>query len=202
MNAFRNLLIFVFIILIGFAEVKADNTMVDINNAIAIVSTAMGIKIVVEGDLKGQIPLDLDNQSPRQIKDSLEKTLNEAGFYWVSEGGIVHITRNSRGLRTLFGQQLPLSYYMGIIERNNLFRPLGIKPEETKTNLILTGIFGIGDNTRAIVEDTIIHNSYYVSRGESVGNSKVVEITETHVILSNPAGSSITLNIQQKGTKN
>ena len=90
MGVLRTLLIFVFVIfiaMIGFVKVKADSTIVDINDAIAIVSTAMGIKIIVEGDLKGQIPLELDNLSPREIKERLEKSLNEAGFYWVSEGG-------------------------------------------------------------------------------------------------------------------
>ena len=137
MSVLRTLLIFVFVIfiaMIGFVKVKADSTIVDINDAIAIVSTAMGIKIIVEGDLKGQIPLELDNLSPREIKERLEKSLNEAGFYWVSEGGIVYITKNGRGPRTLFGRQLPLSYYLEVIARNNLFRPLGLKPEEIKTN--------------------------------------------------------------------
>lgn len=204
MSVLRTLLIFVFVIsfiaMIGFVKVKADSTIVDINDAIAIVSTAMGIKIIVEGDLKGQIPLELDNLSPREIKERLEKSLNEAGFYWVSEGGIVYITKNGRGPRTLFGRQLPLSYYLEVIARNNLFRPLGLKPEEVKTNLVLTGIFGIGDNTRAIIEDTITRRSYYVTKGESIGSLKVTEITEDQVVLTGTGGQTI-LKIQQKGQK-
>jgi type II secretory pathway component GspD/PulD (secretin) len=204
MGVLRTLLIFVFVIsfvaMIGFVKVKADSTIVDINDAIAIVSTAMGIKIIVEGDLKGQISLELDNLSPREIKERLEKSLNEAGFYWVSEGGIVYITKNGRGPRTLFGRQLPLSYYLEVIARNNLFRPLGLKPEEVKTNLVLTGIFGIGDNTRAIIEDTITRRSYYVTKGESIGNLNVTEITEGQVVLTGTGGQTI-LKIQQKGQK-
>jgi len=204
MKVLRTLLIFVYVItfiaLIGFVKVKAESSMIDIKDALAIVSTAMGVKIIVDGDLKGQVSLELDNQSPRQIKEKLEAVLNEAGFYWVSEGGIIHITKNGQPIRTLFGRQLPLSYYLEVIARNNLFRPLGLKPEETKTNLVLTGIFGIGENTRAIIEDIITRRSYYVSKGESVGNSKVAEITEDQVILVNPNGRT-TLKIQQKGTK-
>jgi len=204
MNVLRTLLIFIcvvsFIALVGFVKVKADSTVVDINDAIAIVSTAMGIKIIVEGELKGQIPLELDNSSPRQIKDRLEKALNESGFYWISEGGIVYITKNSQGARTLFGRQLPLSYYLEVIARNNLFRPLGLKPEEVKTNLVLTGIFGIGDNTRAIIEDTISRRSYYVTRGESIGSLKVTEISEEQVVLTSSSGQT-TLKIQQKETQ-
>jgi len=67
------LYIFIICIISSFSLTAQDNIgMVDINDAIAIISSAMGIKIVVEGDIKGQLPLDLDNASPRQIRDQLE----------------------------------------------------------------------------------------------------------------------------------
>jgi len=175
---------------------RPDN-MVDIRDAIAIVSTGMGIKIVVDSeDIRGQIPLDLDNLAPRQIRAELEKALNEAGFAWISVGGVVRIVKKGQMIWTsTFDVQPPLSYYLDVIDRNNLFRPLGIEPE-TQPEFILTGVFSVGESKRAIIEDTKRHKSYYVSRGESAGDFTVAEITERQVILAGNNGS-ITLRIQE-----
>lgn len=187
------------VLLIFFAntlETYAESGMIDIKDAIAIVSTGMGVKIIVDGDIKGQIQFDLENKSPKQIKERLEQALNEIGYSWVSEGNVVYITKDGQRIRNLFGKKLPLSYYIDVISRNNLFRPLGGKPIEIKTDLILTGIFGFGENSKAIIEDKISQRSYYVSAGESIGSSKVLEIREDSVVLSTPSGQSI-LKIQQ-----
>ena len=177
-------------------EIRAESGMIDIKDAIAIVSAGMGVKIIIEGDIKGQIPFDLENQSPKQIKEALEKALNEIGYSWVSEGNVVYITKDGQKIRNLFGKRLPLSYYIDVIGRNNLFRPIGMKPMEIRSDLILTGIFGVGEGSKAIIEDKVSQRSFYVSVGESVGSSKVVEIKEDSVVLSSPSGQSI-LKIQQ-----
>lgn len=199
---FSAFILFVFCVVFApkVANTQIETGMIDIKDAIAIVSSSLGVKIVVDGDIEGQVNLELDNQSPKQIKESLEQKLNEAGFAWVAEGGIVHITRNPRNIKSVFIQQMPLSYYIGVISRNNLFRPLGIKPVEIKSDLVLTGIMGMGDSSKAIIEDVVSGKSYYISKGESVGNSKVVEITESQVILEGTGGRSV-LKIQQKKTE-
>jgi hypothetical protein len=179
------------------AEPQIGNGMIDVKDAIAIVSSALGVKIVVDGNIEGQIPLELDDQSPRQIKEALEQKLNESGFLWITEGGIVHITKNPKGIQSIYGRQLPLSYYIGVISRNNLFRPLGNIPVEIKSDLVLTGIFGVGNTSKAIIEDKTTNKSYYISRGESIGNSKVIEIKEDQVILEGSNGRTV-LKIQQK----
>jgi len=197
------LLIFVFCIIAYFAfmpetaKPQIDTETIDIKDAIAIVGSTLGVKIIVDGNIEGQIELELENKTPREIKESLEQVLNAEGFVWVSEGGVVHITKNPKGIKGISNQQLPLSYYIGVISRNNLFRPLGIKPVELKTDLILTGIMGIGDGSRAIIEDTINHKSYYISKGDSVGDLKVIDITDKQVILDGARGRMV-LKIQQK----
>jgi hypothetical protein len=178
-------------------EIRAESGMIDIKDAIAIVSAGMGVKIIIEGDIKGQIPFDLDNQSPKQIKETLEKALNDVGYSWVSEGNMVYITKDGQKIRNLFGKRLPLSYYIDVIGRNNLFRPIGMKPIEIRSDLVLTGIFGAGEGSKAIIEDKVSQRSYYVSAGESVGSSKVLAIKEDSVILTSPNGQS-TLKIQQQ----
>ncbi len=178
------------------SEIYAESGMIDIKDAIAIVSTGMGVKIIVDGDIKGQIAFDLENKSPKQIRERLEQALNEIGYSWVSEGNVVYITKDGQKIRNLFGKKLPLVYYIDVISKNNLFRPIGVKPIEIKTDLILTGIFGFGENLKAIIEDKISKRSYYVSAGESIGSSKIVEIKEDSVVLSSPSGQSI-LKIQQ-----
>ncbi|HGE72163.1 TPA: hypothetical protein ENX78_15095 [Candidatus Poribacteria bacterium] len=187
----------VFVITFPIALItQAESGMIDIKDAIAIVSTGMGVRIIVDGDIKGQIPFELENQSPKQIKERLEQALNEIGYSWVAEGNVVYITKDGQRIRSLFGKKLPLSYYIDVISRNNLFRPIGAKPIEIKTDLILTGIFGFGENSKAIIEDKISQRSYYVSVGETIGSSKVLEIREDSVVLSSPNGQSV-LKIQQ-----
>ena len=181
------------------AKTQTETGMIDINDAIAIVSSSLGVKIVIEGKIEGQIELDLVDKSPRQIKESLEQKLNENGFFWIAEGGIVHITKNPKGIKGAFGQQLPLSYYISVISKNNLFRPLGNVPVEIKSDLVLRAIFGMGESSRAIIEDTTNNKSYYISKGESIGNSRVVEIAADRVVMEGPSGRSF-LKIQQQET--
>jgi len=185
-----------FAVLPGILEAQTSDGMVDIRDAIAIVSTAMGVKIVVDGDIKGRVPLELDNASPRQIRDRLEKALKEAGFSWVSEGGVVRIIKNGRRTwASILGKRLPLSYYMEIIARNNLFLPLGGVKKEVQPEFVLKGVFSIRDNRRAIIEVPSANKGYYVSKGESIGNSMVIEIAEDQVVLMGPNGQ-VTLKIQ------
>lgn len=176
---------------------QINNNTMDINDAIAIVSTAMGVKIVVDGDIKGQIHLDLDNLSPRQIRDQLENVLKESGYSWISEAGIVRITRNGRIRSSLYGSSFSLSYYIDVISKNNLFLPLNIEQPEPKVQFILRGVFGIGDNKKAIIEDIVSKKSYYVSEGESLGQQKVVSIGLDYATLVGSNGS-INLKIQKK----
>lgn len=181
----------------NIAKPQTETGMIEINDAIAIVSSTLGIKIIIDGNIEGQIDLDLVDKSPRQIKESLEQKLNENGFFWVAEGGVVHITKNPKGVRRASGQQLPLSYYISVISKNNLFRTLGNKPVEIKSDLVLRGIFGMGESSRAIIEDVTNNKSYYISKGESIGNSRVVEITADRVVMEGSSGRSF-LKIQQQ----
>jgi type II secretory pathway component GspD/PulD (secretin) len=192
-----SLLIIGIVFIPNVAKTQIDSGTVSIRDAIAILSSSLGIKIIVDGNIEGMVDLDLSDQSPKQIKENLEQKLNEAGYFWVAEGGIVHITKNPKAIQGAFRKQLPLSYYISIISQKNLFRPLGIPPVEIKSDLVLTGIFGIGEASKAIIEDVTNKKSYYISRGESIGNSKVIEITENQVILDGPNGRSV-LKIQKQ----
>lgn len=162
-----------------------DETLIDIKDAIAIVSAALGIKIEMEGEINGQIQLDLDYASPRQIRDQIQKALKEQGFYWVSEGGIVKITKK-KPTNHMFPKHLPLSYYIEIINRNNLFAPLALSQPGTKQELQLRGLFTFGEKAKAIIEEINSGRSYYVSIGDNVGSLKVINIDHEKVILSNP----------------
>jgi len=195
-----SLLIIGIVLIPNIAKTQIDNEMVNIRDAIAIVSSSLGIKIIVDGNIDGMVDLDLNNQSPKQIKESLEQKLNGAGYFWITEGGIVHITKNPKAIQGSFRRQLPLSYYISLISQKNLFRPLGITPVEIKSDLVLTGIFGIGESSKAIIEDVTNKKSYYISRGEAIGNSKVIDITENQVILDGPNGRSV-LKIQKQNVK-
>ncbi|MGQ9610571.1 MAG: hypothetical protein ACUVWN_14820 [bacterium] len=189
-----------FIIMIIKPEIpiaQINNDTMDIKDAIAIVSNAMGVKIIVDGDIKGRVRLDLDNLSPRQIRDQLEKALKESGYSWISEAGIVKISKNGRIRSSLYGSSYSLSYYIDVISRNNLFLPLVIEKPESKAQLILRGVFGIGDSKKAIIEDTASGKSYYISEGESLGQQKIVSIGLDQVILVGPNGS-INLKIPKK----
>lgn len=168
---------------------QINNDTMDIKDAIAIVSNAMGVKIILDGDIKGQVRLDLNNLSPRQIRDQLEKALKESGYSWISEAGIVRISKNGRIRSSLYGSNYSLSYYIDVISRNNLFLPLVLEKPESKAQLILRGVFGIGDSKKAIIEDTASGKSYYISEGESLGQQKIVLIGLDQVILSGPNGS-------------
>lgn len=196
----RILCFVLFIIMVnkpGIPYAQISNNTMDIKDAIAIVSTALGVKIITEGDIKGQIHLDLDNSSPRQIRDQLENVLKGLGYSWVSEAGVVRISKNGR-TRSLFGvNNLPLSYYIDIISKNNLFLPLVIEQPEAKAQFVLKGVFGIGDTKKAIIEDTVSGRSYYISEGESIGQQKVVSIGIDQVILTGSSGN-INLKIQKK----
>lgn len=160
-----------------------DETLIDIKDAIAIVSTALGIKIEVEGEINGQIQLDLDYASPRQIRDQIQKALKEQGFYWVSEGRTVRITKK-RPTNLTVPKHFPLSYYIEIINRNNLFAPLALNQPAVKQELQLRGLFTFGEKARAIIEEINSGRSYYVSVGDSVGSFKVINIDHEKVILS------------------
>lgn len=179
---------------IPYAQI--NNNTLDIKDAIAIVSTALGVKIITDGDIKGQIHLDLNNSSPRQIRDRLENVLKGLGYSWVSEAGIVRISKNGRARNSLYGNNLPLSYYIDIISKNNLFLPLVKEQPEAKAQFVLRGVFGMGDTKKAIIEDTIAGKSFYVSEGESIGQQKIVSIGLDQVTLAGPSGN-INLKIRK-----
>ncbi len=188
--------IFIIMVIRPETPVAQINNTMDIKDAIAIVSSAMGVKIIVDGDIKGQVRLDLDNLSPRQIRDQLENALKESGYSWISEAGIVRISKNGRSRSSLYGSNLSLSYYIEVISRNNLFLPLVIEKPESKSQFVLRGVFGIGDSKKAIIEDTISGKSYYISEGESLGQQKVISIGLDQVFLVGPNGS-VNLKIQK-----
>ena len=165
-------------------KAQITNNTMDINDAIAIVSTAMGVKIIVDGDIKGQIHLNLDNLSPRQIRDQLENALKESGYSWISEAGIVRITKNGRIRSSLYGSNFSLSYYIDVISKNNLFLPLNIDQPQSREQFTLRAVFILGDNKKAIIEDIVSGKSYYLSEGDSLGKHKVVSIGSDYVTLS------------------
>ena len=188
-----------FIIMVIRPEIpiaQTNNNAMDIKDAIAIVSSAMGVRIIVDGDIKGQVNLNLDNLSPRQIRDQLEDALKKSGYSWTSEAGIVRISKNGRIRSSLYGSNFSLPYYIDIISRNNLFLPLVIERLEPKAQFVLRGVFSIGDSKKAIIEDTVSGKSYYISEGESLGQQKVVSIGLDQVILVGP-NESINLKIQK-----
>lgn len=84
------------------------------------------------------------------------------------------------------------SEYAGIIGKRNLFKtyeapgktqaPAQIAPSDLLGNYALAGVIG-GDNPQAIIEDKKTKATYFLNKGQFLGNFKIEEILEGKVIL-------------------
>ena len=91
-------------------------------------------------------------------------------------------------------QPRPFSYYAGIIASRNLFktgatassRDTGNSepgaPVELLGNYSLSGVIG-GENPQAIIEDKKSGRTYFLNRGQYLGDFKIEDILEGRVIL-------------------
>ncbi len=76
-----------------------------------------------------------------------------------------------------------LERYMAVIDKKNLFRPLGSGGEQKKSSFVLTAVVS-GSKDRAIIEETGGGKSFYVAEGETFANEiEVVDIGEQVVKL-------------------
>lgn len=88
----------------------------------------------------------------------------------------------------------PFSEYIDIIGTHNLFKiyegttktqtqtPAQIAPSDLLGSYALAGIIS-GDNPQAIIEDKKTKNTYFLNKGQNLGNFKIEEILEGKVIL-------------------
>ncbi|MBU4375972.1 MAG: hypothetical protein KKD29_00675 [Candidatus Omnitrophica bacterium] len=85
----------------------------------------------------------------------------------------------------------PYSYYTPGIDDRNIFMPqesdtpampAGPSVEEIGANLSLIGIIA-GDKPQAIIEDKKAGKSYFLYKGGSAGQAKIVEIMEDRVLM-------------------
>lgn len=91
-------------------------------------------------------------------------------------------------------QPRPFSYYADIISRRNLFkillqqereeegRPVRIAPSELLKSYALAGVIN-DENPQAIIEDKISRKTYFLNRGQYLGDFKIDDIVEGKVIL-------------------
>lgn len=85
----------------------------------------------------------------------------------------------------------PYTYYTSEVEGRNIFLPqesevspvqTGPTVEEISANLSLIGIIA-GDKPQAIIEEKKAGKSYFLYKGGSVGQSKVIDILEDKVVM-------------------
>lgn len=85
----------------------------------------------------------------------------------------------------------PYNYYAADIDGRNIFlpqesdvstAPAGPSAEEIKANLSLIGIIA-GDKPQAIIEDKKMGKSYFLYKGGSAGQAKIIEIMEDKVLV-------------------
>ncbi len=93
------------------------------------------------------------------------------------------------------GPAKPYSYYSQEIGKKDLFKTSVLQGEEKQTitssasladltaNLILMGIV-LDDRPQAIIQDKKTQKSYFLYKGDSIGEIKVEDILESKVILS------------------
>lgn len=91
-------------------------------------------------------------------------------------------------------QVKPFSYYANIISSNSIFRmtreeagadkgaAMQTAPSEILANYSLTGIIS-GDNPQAVIEDRKSGRTYFLNRGQFLGNFKIDGIMKDKVIL-------------------
>lgn len=94
----------------------------------------------------------------------------------------------------------PLEYYVDILKKRQLFteekgagQAALIAGPELMKNLILVGIIS-GEKARAVIEDKQAFKTYYVSKGQSIGQFQLVDILEGKIIL-NYGGQIYELNL-------
>ena len=68
------------------------------------------------------------------------------------------------------------------ITKSNLIGPKKISKEEILGNLNLLGII-TGENNQAIIEDKNLKKTFFLYKGDSLGELKVYDIKESAVIL-------------------
>lgn len=85
----------------------------------------------------------------------------------------------------------PYSYYSSSVEGRNIFMPQQVEIEpaatgptvdEVRANLSLIGIIA-GERPQAIIEDRKAGKSYFLYKGGSVGEAKVVDVLDDSVIM-------------------
>lgn len=103
---------------------------------------------------------------------------------------------NERAQREEAGYQpKPFSYYLECISRQNLFKLLArnvkqenvalkpqISPLELLANYSLSGVIN-GAPAQAIIEDKKAQKTYFLSRGQSLGEFKIDQILDGKVVL-------------------
>ena len=99
----------------------------------------------------------------------------------------------------------PLSYYLDIIGKRNLFKLLAVKPKIEKPAVLrpepsellkdytLMGIIS-GENPQAIIEDRKTKNTYFLNKGQNLGEMLIVDIQEDKVVLE-VDGQQLDLNL-------
>ena len=91
-------------------------------------------------------------------------------------------------------QILPFSYYAEIISKRNLFKvpaqfqaqdknmPVKTAPSELLKSYSLSGVI-TGENPQAIIEDSASKKTYFLNKGQYLGDFKIDDIIEGKVIL-------------------
>lgn len=94
-----------------------------------------------------------------------------------------------------------VNLYINAIAGKSLFMPLGFKKEQ-KASYVLTGVLSNAENitsSKAFIEQTGARKSFYVSAGDTVGDTKVTEISEWGAKLDR-SGEKIALKLGE-GTR-
>jgi len=74
-----------------------------------------------------------------------------------------------------------VNLYINAMVNKNLFMPLGWVKGEQKATYVLTGVISNAENidsSKAFIEQAGARKSFYASEGDTVGDTKVIEITE------------------------
>ena len=95
-----------------------------------------------------------------------------------------------------------VNLYINAITGKSLFMPLGFVKKEQKASYVLTGVISNAENitsSKAFIEQTGAKKSFYVSAGDTVGDTKVTEISEWGAKLDR-SGEQIALKLGE-GTR-
>ena len=119
----------------------------------------------------------------------------------LSRPNIKEVDRKSNHTRgqgkegSLVVEKRPFLHYLEMVQRRNIFSPIALKqveePEikeaqlqEMAVDLGLVGISLDDDEVMAMVEDKKVNKTYFLKKGDKIGEFKIENILENKVILS------------------